>query len=259
MMAEMGWREAVIEVLNSSDKAMHYTTIADEVAKRKLKKQFGATPATAVNVVISNSFRDEGQNSPFVRVERGVYWLRIKSQTQNIPEVEKQSIASEETGLINAFGMYWSRELVHWKAKPQILGQQQQNSTPIDFSCQNGVYLLHDGRAVVYVGRTTDQPLGARLQQHTVDRLNSRWSRFSWFGIYGVLENGQLNQNPSQTFNVPMLIATMEALLIEGLEPPQNRKRGDDLGAFEYIQVRDPEIERIQKRIMLDEMKSKLL
>jgi hypothetical protein len=40
------------------------------------------------------------------------------------------------------------------------------------------------------------------------------------------------------------LIATMEALLIEGLEPPQNRQRGEGFNAVEFIQVKDPEIEK---------------
>jgi hypothetical protein len=41
-----------------------------------------------------------------------------------------------------------------------------------------------------------------------------------------------------------VIVATMEALLIEGLEPPQNRRRGDDFRAIEYIQREDPELER---------------
>ena len=39
----------------------------------------------------------------------------------------------------------------------------------------------------------------------------------------------------------PVTRATLEALLIEALEPPQNRKRGDDFSAIEYIQDMDPE------------------
>jgi len=34
------------------------------------------------------------------------------------------------------------------------------------------------------------------------------------------------------------------AILIEALEPRQNRKRGDDLSAVEYIQCEDPEIQK---------------
>lgn len=37
-------------------------------------------------------------------------------------------------------------------------------------------------------------------------------------------------------------MATLEALLIEALEPPQNRKRGDDFSAIEYIQDLDSEL-----------------
>ncbi|MFQ6608184.1 MAG: hypothetical protein ACE5EE_06555 [Fidelibacterota bacterium] len=34
----------------------------------------------------------------------------------------------------------------------------------------------------------------------------------------------------------------MEALLIEGLEPPQNRRRGDDFSAVEYLQAEDTDL-----------------
>jgi len=40
------------------------------------------------------------------------------------------------------------------------------------------------------------------------------------------------------------LIPALEAILIEALEPRQNRKRGDDLSAVEYLQQEDPEIEK---------------
>jgi hypothetical protein len=102
--------------------------------------------------------------------------------------------------------------------------------------------LLHDDREVIYVGRAIDQPLAKRLYQHTYDRLNGRWNRFSWFGVSSVNEDGTLV--PPSAFEVEPadLIAAFEALLIEGLEPRQNRKRGADFRAVEYIQVRDPQI-----------------
>jgi hypothetical protein len=173
----------------------------------------------------------------------------------------EQQIREEEaddTGLINAFGMYWSRDKILWTANPRILGQQQTGSTPVDFLGQKGVYLLYDGREVVYVGRTTEQPLGIRLRQHTSDRLNGRWGRFSWFGVYPVAESGALDTNAPGTYDLSMLIITMEALLIEGLEPPQNRKRGDDFRAVEFLQVEDPEIQKSQIIRLIDELKKKL-
>jgi hypothetical protein len=90
------------------------------------------------------------------------------------------------------------------------------------------------------------------------DRLNGRWDRFSWFGVYPVSEAGALDTNAACTYNLEMLIVTMEALLIEGLEPPQNRKRGDDFRAVEFLQVEDPNIQKRQIMLLMDELKKKL-
>ena len=46
----------------------------------------------------------------------------------------------------------------------------------------------------------------------------------------------------------------MEALLIEGLEPPQNRRQGDGFNAVEFIQTMDPDIEKEQKRTLLAQL-----
>jgi hypothetical protein len=258
MPKNLSWREAILEVLRASQEAMHYADIAEAIAEQELRTEFGATPATSVSVTISNSLQKEGINSPFIRVSQGLYWLRSPpAQTSTQLQVAEEG-AVEEAGLINAFGMYWSRDKVLWRTTPKILGQQQVGSTVVDFASQHGVYLLHDGRAVVYVGRTTDQPLGTRLRQHIIDRLNGRWDRFSWFGVYEVSENATLNTAKSASFTQNMLIATMEALLIEGLEPPQNRKRGDDFRAVEYLQIEDPEIQKSQILKLMDELKGKL-
>lgn len=193
-MQDLSWRDAIIQVLESNKEAMHYADIAEAIVTGRLRSEVGATPAATVNSLVSTSLQTEGENSPFIRVERGHYWLRSKTKNPPSPSQDQvqqidQSVAAdaEETGLINAFGMYWSRSYVLWSPTPRILGQQQIGSTAVDFCGQNGVYLLHDGRAVVYVGRTTEQPLGIRLRQHIFDRLNGRWDRFSWFGVYPVL------------------------------------------------------------------------
>ena len=87
---------------------------------------------------------------------------------------------------------------------------------------------------------------------------NGRWNRFSWFGVYPVAESGELETEAIGTYNLDMLIVTMEALLIEGLEPPQNRKRGDDFRAVEFLQVEDPSIQKTQIIQLMDELKKKL-
>lgn len=257
-MPDLTWRDAIIQVLQGRTEPMHYTEIAEAIVEQGLRSEVGATPASTVNATIAWSFQHDGEDSPFQRISRGEYLLRPPGAVATAQPPEPPDEEGDETGLINAFGMYWARSNVLWTAKPKILGQQQPGSIPVDFYDQRGVYLLHDGRAVVYVGRTTDQPLGARLRQHVSDRLNGRWDRFSWFGVYPASESGALDSSAVGSYNLEMLITTMEALLIEGLEPPQNRKRGDDFKAVEFLQVEDPQIQKDQIIQLMDELKKKL-
>ncbi len=152
--------------------------------------------------------------------------------------------------------MYWERSAVHWQASTQLLGRYDRKSTTVDFAQQTGVYLLFDGRNVVYAGRTgmrqSGDALARRLYEHTEDRLKGRWDRFSWFGLRTVRDDGALGPvaagySPTES----TLIATLEALLIEAFEPPQNRKRGDTLRDREFIQVEDPEVETRRARAFL--------
>ena len=92
--------------------------------------------------------------------------------------------------------MFWRRNAVEWQATPKLLGKQQVGATPVDFNKQLGIYLLYDGREVIYIGRTTDRPLGRRLFEHLSDRLAARWDRFSWFGLLPVSEAGNLGTLP---------------------------------------------------------------
>lgn len=261
-MSELGWKEAILQVLGNSPEAMHYNDIAEEIETQGLRQSLGATPASTVNAYISTSINSDGDNSPYIRVDKGVYWLRTKLSAKP-NQGQRVGLAPGEaagTGLINAFGMYWARSLVLWNSTPKLFGQQQAASTSVDFCNQKGVYLLHDGRAVVYVGRATDQPLGVRLRQHIFDRLSGRWDRFSWFGVHPIDgQTGLLKTEPNAHFDQQMLIVTMEALLIEGLEPPQNRRRGDDFRAVEFLQAPDPELRKNELLGLIDSMKDKLI
>jgi hypothetical protein len=92
--------------------------------------------------------------------------------------------------------MFWTRAAIEWVATPKLLCMQQIGATAVDFNGQLGIYLLYDGREVIYVGRTTDRPLGRRLFEHTVDRMSARWDRFSWFGLLPVSDKGSLGNLP---------------------------------------------------------------
>jgi hypothetical protein len=71
-----------------------------------------------------------------------------------------------------------------------------------------------------------------------------------------VEENGTLS-TPAVAWTHEVVIETLEALLIESLEPPLNRKRGDNLSAIEYLQSIDPQIEDTRKKQVLQELMSR--
>lgn len=257
----MNWKDAITTVLRSAGEPMHYADIAKSVAKSGFRKktELGATPANTVAVTIGNSLNTEGDNSPFVRSTRGYYALRETAGIASPEEESATAAVSPVTGIINALGMYWERSKVAWRTEPKLLGRQQQDSKSVNFCNQVGIYFLHDSQGIVYVGRTTDQSLGRRLQQHTVDRLNGRWDRFSWFGIYPVEEDGALRTTVDVSHvGLDVVISTLEAVLIEGLEPRQNRRRGDDFQAVEFLQSEDPAIEQARQQAVLAQMARQL-
>lgn len=253
----MPWREAIIKVLGESDGPMHYSAISQAIIDQGYRTDVGATPSATVAANLSESLRGDDP-SPFVRIERGIYALTTKAaapESEGEQPVDEAAGDAEEMGLINAFGMFWSRDRVLWKTTmPRLLGVQQSGSAEVNFTAQAGVYLLYAGSRAVYVGRTTEPRMGHRLFEHTRDRLTGRWDRFSWFGVRAVQSDGELGQMPTSGIAVGTLIATMEALLIEGLEPPQNRRQGDGFNAVEFIQATDPEVVQQRDRRVLDQL-----
>ena len=81
--------------------------------------------------------------------------------------------------------------------------------------------------------------------------MAARWDRFSWFGLLPVSNSGQLGSLPI-TYDAAKIIPALEAILIEALEPRQNRKRGDDLSAVEFIQREDLEIQKKRVKASLE-------
>lgn len=248
---EKSWKQAIKKVLAESDAPLHYTEISEQVLSRGYYETDGATPAATVSAQLASSIKHEGDKSPFLRIGKGFFALKETSGTTTQPikpiQIQQketiQTVLDEELSdsIIHSFGMYWQRDLVVWRNDPKIFGKQQALSKPVDFAKQNGIYILYDHHTVVYVGRSIDRPLGKRLYEHTIDRLGSRWNRFSWFGLLEVTQEGNLRET-AINISFAGLISTLEALLIEALEPPQNRKRGDDFSAIEYIQDIDPEL-----------------
>ena len=270
----MSWREAIERVLAEEARPLHYSDISELILSKGYYSTEGATPDMTVNAQITSSIKHAGEKSPFLKVSRGTFTLRSLGPQRAVSEQpavalppatptilkEAQSATIEEDpdeSVIRCLGMYWQRDLVVWKNDPRVFGKQQALSKPVDFGAQRGIYILYDHHTVVYVGRSVDRPMGRRLYEHTIDRLGSRWNRFSWFGLLNVTDDGKLVEAPIKV-TLPSLIATLEALLIEALEPPQNRKRGDDFSVMEYIQDIDPEIKERELQNTLRAIEQKL-
>jgi hypothetical protein len=250
MASELTWRQAIEKILAASPTPLHYNEITEKIIANDLRKSLGATPAATVNAQISVSIKKEGAGSPFLRIAKGTYALAKPSTSKPTvplnkltPAVAESEETEEQYEIVTSFGMFWRRNAIVWNQVPKLLGMQQIGATPVDFNKQLGIYLLYDSREVIYIGRTTDRPLGRRLYEHASDRLAARWDRFSWFGLLPVSESGSLGEMPDQ-YDAAKIIPALEAILIEALEPRQNRKRGDDLSAVEYIQREDPEIQK---------------
>lgn len=263
----MPWMEAIVRVLKQAGKPMHYTDVAKAILDQKLRKDSGATPAATVNSRISLDIKNRPNETPFARIQPGVFTINTSTTTPTPPEppLEAEETTEPNAGILQAFGMFWRRENVLWRSAPRLLGQWRRSGTAqngrsadvVDFSDQRGVYLLHDSQRVVYVGKSADRPIGRRLFEHTTDRLNGRWDRFSWFGIRNVTPTGTLMDPDLSALSAGGVIDTLEALLIEGLEPPQNRQRGYDFTDREYIQFADPEVTERQRKALLVELMSK--
>jgi hypothetical protein len=250
MASELTWRQAIEKILSASASPLHYSEITERIIADDLRKSLGATPSATVNAQISASIKKHGAQSPYIRIAKGTFALAKSPTMQPVtltskltPTIPESEESEEQYDIVTSFGMFWRRNAIEWSTMPKLLGMQKIGATPVDFNKQLGIYLLYDGREVIYIGRTSDRPLGRRLYEHTSDRMAARWDRFSWFGLLPVSETGTLGSLPI-AYDAAKMIPALEAILIEALEPRQNRKRGDDLSAVEYIQREDPEIQK---------------
>lgn len=263
---EMKWKDAIIKVLQDADRLLHYREITQLIGDRGLRSLTGATPWNTVGSSLSSMVnRDDKDYDSRIRktdeVGRGCYeYVTFDSASDDdAPLVEDSILDNEEQDhdpnhivRVPAFGLYWEKDKVRWNSG-EILGCLATGSRKVNFAEQKGVYLLHNGRSVAYVGRTTNS-LYERLRAHNKERDHKsvRWDRFSWFGFCDVNESDELEPMPAQVDSAH-LISILEAVLIEALEPPVNGRRGDFLGN-PYKQVPDPEIAREQSHSFLQNL-----
>ena len=138
--------------------------------------------------------------------------------------------------MIRTFGLFWKKERVYWGVRGQggagtLFGTEKpgDDTPPVDFKDQRGIYALYSEFELVYVGQTGagNQRLLARLRNHLSDHLAERWDRFSWFGTRFVRADHTLSADAAHA-NTETTVAldVMEAVSIAIAEPRLNLRRG---------------------------------
>jgi len=262
MSKDLKWIEAIEKVLEEEKKPLHYTDIANLITEKGYREIPGATPANTVNVCLSGDIKENATNSKFVKVQMGTFTLKkYLDQINDEEEIQEEEKSKKiYKSIVQSFGISWNRNQVLWKNSPDLFGVQTLGATPVNFNKQIGVYLLHDVREIIYVGQAINQTISERLFQHTKNRLSGRWNRFSWFGLYSVAEDGKLNiiNETNRTISIENIGDALEAILIESIEPRQNRKTGNKFYALEYNQGEDLEIQKKKNQELLEDLKAKL-
>ena len=98
---DMPWEDAIQRVLSEADGALHYADIAERISSQGLRRSVGATPANTVNAYLTTSLR-EGKKSPYLRVGRGEYTLKIAAEKTLKPR------------LVQSIRPIRKRKLAHW-------------------------------------------------------------------------------------------------------------------------------------------------
>lgn len=268
----MKWSDAIIWILQNNVEEgklqpMHYVDITKAIIENKLREVIGKTPQNSVSSKLTSNPGDKY----FISLGGGYFSLNEAGQKYSVPsnqpsnkkaeskedkdpKVAEDFNKSQKEQLIKAFGVYWQRDFIDW-AHPKLLGVQEPGADTIDFSEMRGIYLLYDGREIIYVGQAAKQSILYRLKAHTEDRLAGRWTRFAWFGIDLINPNSGKVEKIAEDLNIKIfdLLNALEGILIEGLEPRQNRKQGNKFGD-EYIQYID---EDLQTKKALDTLHTK--
>ena len=240
----MTWPDAIARVLEEQGEPTHYRDITTMIGERGLRSLTGAKPADTVRGAINRMINEAGNPhyGKILRIGSGVFEL-VNTSDQDSPEesAEDDDFSEDDSRIrVSSYGLYWEREKVNWN-KGMVLGRQTSGADPVNFAEQKGVYMLYRDHALTYVGRAIGPTSGlfSRLKRHTRDHKALRWNRFSWFGFRPVTDEGNLGELPGPISTEDHIII-LEAVMIEALDPPINRYRGDNMGDM-FEQVADYE------------------
>lgn len=240
------WQQAVLCVLRETNAPLHYTEVEREIIRRDLKSKTATSQATT-NSALRNLLSKSGKNGVReIYNQKGVYAIASLGEKLNQQLREEEAAENGENRItVKALGLFWERNRVNWNSGNKLLGQQSENAITVDFADQDGVYILHDRRDIMYVGKTYTPTarygLYKRLQDHHQDpRKTVYWDAFSWFGFKPVSAEGKLGEAPN-TATLKSVIDVIEAIFIEALMPRLNQQSGEGMADARrdslYLQV----------------------
>jgi hypothetical protein len=172
-----------------------------------------------------------------------------------------EGIERGDAGLIRHYGLFWriapDRASVDLRGRPstqkaagraaaRIAGDSSlldvlHDRPSVNFSQQSGIYILYGDYGPMYVGKSWDNDLGGRLNDHL--RNKKKWDRFSWFGFWPVRLNGrkwQVSPADAESLRIEArgAVRDVETLVIRGFGLT-NVRPGHFTGAVEWIQGPD--------------------
>jgi hypothetical protein len=177
-------------------------------------------------------------------------------------------------GHIRFYGLFWLKSEIDWDSgcllgqpdkwlgKGKVSETADRSQFQMNFWDQKGVYILYNQDLYpVYAGQAgltkstngIGGTIGDRLNDHRRGSFRHGWSLFSWFGF---LDTEQLNlrsaetearTKPRWTFGkrtsgMNELLASFEAIIIEGFVPRFNARGGDLKDAVVVTQFETPKI-----------------
>ena len=160
---------------------------------------------------------------------------------------------------------YYAGKLSHHVPRGRLTDEQREKQT-LSFWDVPGIYVLYRGDAVVYVGKSEDGGIGARLKQHhQVDHLVGRWDTFSWISPTPIVEvfPGGDQTKPAEKIelgtpptapgatSVSAWLAEVEALGILFARPLDNRQVPDlSRDLWWFTQVRSKHARLTQEEML---------
>ena len=229
----LSWQQAIIRILGEAEAPLDHHEIAERILEKQLRTTTGRTPAATVSSELGKMIRARARVGREVIQRTPSGYARTLIAEAAAVEDEEELGDSDKTAFINAYGLNWGRSLVNWQTRRGSLwGYQTNPDDRVDFADQDGIYLLHHGNEIVYVGQTrttrSDVGLYGRMRSHNADiRKTGRWDAFSWFGFKPVNQETGLLEDAAEYIPIRDVITLIETILTESLLPRLNMRSGD--------------------------------